>query len=116
MGGSGGGITTVGAGGDRGIQELNCPRKFETALVDVFQAGNAIYAFGLKPGTELTIEHGRQGGVALTHDGKVIGYLPSQYDMIIDCISSGWKYSATIIEISGMENSPRIRVMLIGAS
>jgi hypothetical protein len=116
MGGSGGAITAGGANGDRGIQELNCPRKFETTLVDIFQAGSASYAFGLRPGTELTIERGRQGGVALTHDGRVIGYLPSQYDMIIECISSGWKYSATIIEISGIENSPRIKVMLIGAS
>jgi len=115
MGGSGGSITIGGTGGDRGIQELNCPRKFETTLVDVFQAGNVTYALDLQAGTELNIVHGKQGGVALSHDDKVIGYLPSQYDLIIDCISSGWKYSATIVEVSGNEDSPRIIVMLIGA-
>lgn len=115
MGGSGGSTSTGGVGGDRGIQGLNCPRKFETTLVDVFQAGNASYAFNLKPGTQLSIKEGNKGGVALDHNDKVIGYLPSQYDLIIECINAGWKYSAVIIEIAGDVNSPRIRVMLIGA-
>lgn len=85
MGGSGGSIPTGGAGGDGGIQELNCPRKFETYLVDVFQTGNADYAISLKPGTELYLEQAKMGGIALLHDSKVIGYLPANYDLIADC-------------------------------
>jgi hypothetical protein len=115
MGGSGGSIPIGGIGIDKGIQELNCPRKFETTLVDVIQAGNTDYAFGLEEGTELTLEIAKNGGVAITHDSKLIGYLPPQYNVIIDCIASGWKYAASILEVKGDRNAPHIRVMVIGA-
>jgi hypothetical protein len=104
-------------GGERRPEEeMDCPRRLSTIVIDIPQTGNARYAFSLDPGTRLSVNiTPDSSGVALLHDGKVIGYLPPQYADIAGCISLGWKYSSSIVRIEGTEESPRVEVLVIGA-
>jgi len=111
MGGSGE-RESVGAGLPRGPE---CPRKFETRLVDVFQTGNATYALSLQPGAELDLQVSADGNtVVLTHEAREIGYLPPQHGVVAECIHSGWRYTASVIEVTGDERAPIVRVLVVG--
>lgn len=111
MGGSG--TAPTGGGGITGGSD--CPRKFETELVDVAATGNVEYALSLKPGDKLDLRiTGDSSAVALLHGNTNIGYLPPQRSNIIQCIENKWVYSASIISITGNGSIPKIRVLVVG--
>jgi hypothetical protein len=114
MGGSG---SSGLSGGMGGMQEGgDCPRKFEATLVDVLPTGNASYAEHLKEGDDLIISiTNNETSILLSHNNINIGYLPPQKSNIIQCIKEGWKYSASIIAVTGNQSSPQIRVLVVGA-
>jgi len=92
-----------------------CPRKLQTRLVDVSQTGNSGYALSLEPGSELDLQVlADDGGVVVTHEGKRIGYLPPQHSVVAECIRSGWRYAASVIEVTGDESAPTVRVLVVG--
>lgn len=92
-----------------------CPRKFETKLVDIFQTGNVDYAMNIDKGELIQVSISENGtSILFSHKGRNIGYLPPHFNNIIDCINLGWKYTATILEISKDINKPMIEVMVIG--
>jgi hypothetical protein len=110
MGGSGG-EGPVGAGEGR---SSDCPRRFETRLVDVFQSGNTQYALTLQPGSLLDLEtQTDESTVAVFHQGTLIGYLPPQYG-VAECIRLGWHYAASVVELEEGEQVPIIKVLVIG--
>ena len=113
MGGSGNG-GVVGGGGIQ-IKNEDCPRKFETAIIDIIPTGNASYAIRLKAGDKLNLEiTSDKTAISLSHNSLKIGYLPPQRSNIIQCIEQGWKYSASIVSIMGDENNPQIRILAVG--
>ncbi|MEN6511387.1 MAG: hypothetical protein ABFD00_06085 [Chloroherpetonaceae bacterium] len=113
MGGSGGNLPYGGIGG--GVIGEGCPRKFEEFLVDVFQTGNIQYAMNLPEGTELNLRFTQdESAISLSHNEKIIGYLPPHRINIIECIKQGWQYSSSIVKISGDEKNPQILVLIIG--
>jgi hypothetical protein len=103
-------------GGGQAQQGEECPRKFETYLIDVLSTGNADYAAKLKSGDKLDIATDAfESGIVLKHDNINIGYLAPQKSIIIQCIKNGWKYSATIISVIDNNGVPQIKVLIIGA-
>jgi hypothetical protein len=94
----------------------DCPRKFEINLVDVPQSGNASFALSLSGGQELTLDVPEKAvSVGVTHNGKILGYLPPQHSVVADCIRFGWKYRATLVRVAGDKVSPTIRVLVVGS-
>jgi len=113
MGGSSG---TIPIGGNGGVSSAQgCPRKFEAILVDVLQTGNSDYAMNIADGDELELAVSSDGSaVALSHKGKIIGFLPPQRANVVECINQGWKYSASLVGKSEDLRNPQIKVLVIG--
>jgi len=109
-------MSSSGTGWDSGRlppDDFDCPRRLNIVLVDVPQAGNAEYAHSLDEGATLQIEV-RDSVVVFSHVGHDIGYMPPQHKQIAACIASGWRYAASISNISGTASAPRISVLLVG--
>lgn len=107
---SGGGITPAGGGTDPCAGEVVC------ALEEVARCQYYQHHQGTPPaGTLVVLSSGLVGGrqaVETVVGAEVVGYLPTAFNYLRQCVARGHQYSGTV-ESSGMVNSvPVVRVRL----
>jgi len=98
-------------GGTSGNDE--CRKAFSTSLEDVSRCSYFIEYSDLPPiGTSITIVFNGVRLCAATLKGEEIGYLPTKFNYIRNCISDGFKYGGDV-RLLAMTPVPSITVDII---
>lgn len=92
----------IGGGGGNGEPDDGdrCAKALSTALEEVercqyFHEHAAVPT----PGTQVILEVGKRLSVR-AEDGGTIGYLPTQYNYLATCVSSGYEYRGAVVSSS----------------
>lgn len=100
-------------GGSSGKDQ--CGTAFTTSLEEVARS-EYFLAHGEVPPlrTEVSVE-ARDGRIAVMAGNELSGYLPTQYNYILMCMTDGYNYSGAVT-VSGNVPVPTIRVAIAPAS